>query len=315
MRTSRDNQPRDNRPEENRKRTLDRVISKFGLGSRTEARSWIGAGRVTVNGKKIQSPDLWVDPDVDKVALDGRPITASEKQYLLLYKPKGYLTTYKDPEGRPTIYDLLGGVKEFVFPVGRLDQDTTGLLMLTNDGGFGDYITSPESKVPKTYLVKSSQLLSEDQLEQLRRGVTLSDGPTAPAVVKRIRDSQKYTFFEITITEGRNRQVRRMVEALGAKVLKLVRVRIGTLEIAGLEIGKYRPLTAEEIRTLRKPSRGSGHSDRRADRRGDQEEDQQRDRQQDADPRAKVRREAERPRRSGSSERGANETRRRGRND
>jgi pseudouridine synthase len=246
------------KPEDNRKRTLDRVLSKAGLGSRTEARSWIGAGRVTVNGKKIQSPDLWVDPDTDKVTLDGRPITATEKQYLLLYKPKGYLTTYKDPDGRPTIYDLLGGVKEFVFPVGRLDQDTTGLLILTNDGGFGDYVTSPESKVPKTYLVKASLLLSEAQLDQLRQGITLSDGPTLPADVKRIRDSQKYSFFEITITEGRNRQVRRMVEALGAKVLKLVRVRIGPIEIAGLEIGTHRLLTGAEVSMLRKPARPSG---------------------------------------------------------
>jgi 23S rRNA pseudouridine2605 synthase len=244
-------------PQDNQKRTLDRVISKFGLGSRTEARSWIGAGRIMVNGKKIQTPDFWVDPETDKVTLDGRPITASQKHFLLLYKPKGYLTTYKDPEGRPTIYDLLGGVKDFVFPVGRLDQDTTGLLLLTNDGSFADHITSPESKVPKTYLVKSSQLLQESQLDQLRQGVTLSDGPTAPALVRRVRDSQKYTFFEITITEGRNRQVRRMVEALEAKVLKLVRVRIGPIEIAGLEIGKYRALTELEIRTLRTPSKRS----------------------------------------------------------
>ena len=142
-------------------------------------------------------------------------------------------------------------MKDFVFPVGRLDQDTTGLLILTNDSAFGDHITSPESKVPKTYLVKASMLLSDDQLEQLHQGLTLSDGPTRPAIVKRIRDSAKYTFFEITITEGRNRQVRRMVEALGAKVLKLVRTGIGDIEIGGLEIGKYRELTDEEIVALR----------------------------------------------------------------
>jgi len=284
-------------PEDNQKRTLDRILSKAGVGSRTEARSWIGAGRVMVNGKKIQTPDLWVDPDADRVTLDGRPITANEKQYLLLYKPKGCLTTYKDPEGRATIYDLLADVKDFLFPVGRLDQDTTGLLILTNDGKFGDHITSPESKVPKTYLVKSSQLLSEEQLDRLRKGIELSDGVTAPALVKRIRDSQKYTFFEITITEGRNRQVRRMVEALGAKVLKLVRVRIGTIEIAGLEIGKYRTLTADEIRTLRKPLRGGGGPDRPAAAQRD----------------SGNRREKGRPRQSGSSARGANETRRRGR--
>ena len=233
------------------------MISKAGLGSRTEARSWIGAGRVMVNGKKIQSPDLWIDPERDHVTVDGRRLTAREKIYLLLYKPKGYLTTYKDPEGRPTVYDLLedrtgSNERQWIFPVGRLDQDTTGLLVLTNDTEFGDYITSPASKVPKTYLVKASTLLNDDQLDQLRRGVSLSDGMTAPAIVERIRDSARYTFLEITITEGRNRQVRRMVEALGAKVLKLVRTCIGPIRIGALEIGKHRMLTAQEVRLLAK---------------------------------------------------------------
>jgi pseudouridine synthase len=289
-------------PKDNQKRTLDRVLSKFGVGSRTEARSWIGAGRVTVNGKKVQTPDVWIDPESDRVELDGHPLTARQKRYLLLYKPKGYLTTYKDPEGRPTVYDLLNGVKDFVFPVGRLDQDTTGLLILTNDSAFGDHITSPESKVPKTYLVKASTLLSDAQLEQLRQGLALSDGPTRPAIVKRVRDGAKYTFFEITITEGRNRQVRRMVEALGAKVLKLVRTGIGGIEIGGLEIGKYRELTEEEIVALRgtrsiksrpitRPSR-AGHPADPLERRADQA-----------------------PRRSGKSARWAGGTRRRSHND
>ena len=138
---------------------------------------------------------------------------------------------------------------------GRLDQDTSGLLILTNDGEFSDYITNPESHVPKTYLVKSSKLLSDDQLQQLRQGVTLSDGPTRPAEVTRIRDSEKYTFLEITITEGRNRQVRRMIEALDATVLKLVRVKIGPIEIGKLEIGKTRNLGAEELLQLRPKKR------------------------------------------------------------
>lgn len=261
-------------PKDNQKRTLDRVLSKFGVGSRTEARSWIGAGRVTVNGQKVQTPDFWVDPEHDRIALDGHALTARQKQYLLLYKPKGYLTTYKDPEGRPTVYDLLGSVKDFVFPVGRLDQDTTGLLILTNDSTFGDHITSPESKVPKTYLVKASTLLDEEQLDHLRHGITLADGPTRPAIVERIRDGAKYTFFEITITEGRNRQVRRMVEALGAKVLKLVRTGIGGIEIGPLEIGKYRALAEEEVaalsgmRAVKKSSRSlrPGGRDREAER-------------------------------------------------
>jgi 23S rRNA pseudouridine2605 synthase len=239
-------------------KTLDRVLSKAGLGSRTQARSWITAGRVAVNGKPIPTPDFWVDLNRDRIAFDGHPLSVARKQYLILYKPKGYLTTYKDPEGRPTVYDLVPDVKDWIFPVGRLDQDTTGLLILTNDAAFGEYITSPRSKVPKTYLVKTSTRLSDEQLDRLRQGVKLADGPTRPAVVDHIRDSGRHTFFEITITEGRNRQVRRMVEALGARVLKLVRTRIGPIKIGKLEIGSYRELTAEEVQRLISPSKRAG---------------------------------------------------------
>ena len=237
-------------PTPGRKKTLDRVLSQAGIASRKEARQWIGAGRVAVDGKKIQTPDTWVDPEHQRVTLDGKPLRAAKKVYLLLYKPKGYVTTYKDPDGRPTVYDLLKDVPEKVFSAGRLDLDTTGLLIFTNDGEFADRLTSPESHVPKTYLVKASMLLREDQLDQLRRGVVLADGPTRPAAVTRLRDSGRYTFFEITITEGRNRQVRRMVETLGAKVLKLVRTGIGAIRIEDLQIGKYRALSDGEVRRL-----------------------------------------------------------------
>jgi 23S rRNA pseudouridine2605 synthase len=233
-----------------RKKTLDRVLSQAGVGSRTEARRWIAAGRVAVDGKKVQTPDAWVDPERQIVTFDGRPMRAASKVYLLLYKPKGYLATYRDPEGRPTIYDLLTDVKEKVSYAGRLDLDTSGLLILTNDTAFSEYITNPESHVPKTYLVKASTLLIDQQLDQLRHGVELSDGKTRPAEVVRVRDSARYTFIEITITEGRNRQVRRMVEAVGAKVLKLVRVKIGNISISDLQIGKYRPMTDREIRGI-----------------------------------------------------------------
>ena len=232
-------------------KTLDRAISKAGLGSRTEARSWIGAGRVAVNGKVVQTPDKWVDLDRDKITLDGKPLEARKKIYLLLYKPKGYLTTYKDPEGRPTVYDLLPDVGQFVFPVGRLDQDTTGLLILTNDAALAEQITNPDCKVPKTYLVKTSSHLSEQAIQQLRDGIELNDGPTRPAQVEHLRDTASATFLDITVTEGRNRQVRRMIEAAGSKVRKLVRTRIGPIGIEKLEIGKYRELTHAEINLLR----------------------------------------------------------------
>lgn len=232
-------------------KTLERVLSKAGVGSRVDARRWIHAGRVKVNGDVVRNPDHWIDLQRDRVAFDGRPLQARDRIYVLLYKPTGYLTTYRDPQGRPTVYDLIADVGTFVSPVGRLDLDTSGLLLMTNDNQFAERVTNPESHVPKTYLVKASLLLSDAQLQQLRDGIELSDGPTRPARVTRVRDSAKYTHFEITLTEGRNRQVRRMVEALGAKVLKLVRVRIGPLRIGALPIGKWRALTTSEIATLR----------------------------------------------------------------
>ena len=234
-------------------KTLERVLSKAGLGSRTEARSWIGAGRVRVNGKAIQTPDHWVDMERDRVTLDGKPVRPSRKVYLLLYKPKGFITTYKDPEGRPTVYDLLRDVEQFVSPVGRLDLDTSGLLLLTNDTEFAERVTNPDHKVPKTYFVKASTRLSEAQIQQLRRGVELSDGPSQPSEVVRVRDSEKYSFIEITIREGRNRQVRRMLEAVESKVLKLVRIAIGNLRIDELQIGKWRELTPEDRKRIFKP--------------------------------------------------------------
>jgi 23S rRNA pseudouridine2605 synthase len=232
-------------------KTLERVISKAGLGSRLDARRWIGDGRVAVNGVAVRDPDRWIDLERDRVSIDNRPLEARARVYVLLYKPTGYLTTYRDPQGRPTVYDLIADAGTFLSPVGRLDLDTSGLLLLTNDNQFAERVTNPASHVPKTYLVKSSMRLSDAQLQQLRDGIRLSDGPTRPAVVTRIRDSARYTHFEITLTEGRNRQVRRMVEALGATVLKLVRVRIGTLAIGTLPIGQWRLLTRAEVAALR----------------------------------------------------------------
>jgi pseudouridine synthase len=232
-------------------KTLERVLSKAGVGSRIDARGWIRGGRVRVNGQVVRDPDQWIDMKRDRVRLDGKPLEARERVYLLLYKPTGYLTTYRDPRERPTVYDLITDLGTFVSPVGRLDLDTSGLLLMTNDNQLAERVTNPESHVPKTYLVKSSIKLTDEQLQHLRDGIELSDGPTRPARVRRVRDSEKYTHLEITLTEGRNRQVRRMIEALGATALKLVRVKIGSISIGTLQIGKWRALTPVEIRALR----------------------------------------------------------------
>ncbi|MGP8247324.1 MAG: pseudouridine synthase [Bryobacteraceae bacterium] len=231
-------------------KSLDRIFSKAGFASRSEARSWISGGRVRVNGKLIRNPDHWVDLERDRVTLDNRPLRPAARRYILLYKPKGYLTTYRDTEDRPTVYDLVADVGAWLAPVGRLDLDTSGLLLMTNDTGFADRIADPEKKVPKIYRVKAATLLSDGQLEQLRQGVPLSDGPTRPAAVRRLRDSGRHTHLELTITEGRNRQVRRMLEAVDSRVLKLVRIAIGPLRLGSLPIGKWRDLTAEEVRLL-----------------------------------------------------------------
>ena len=227
-------------------KTLERVISKAGLGSRTQARSWIHAGRVRVNGKIVENPDHWIDFDRDRVLFDDKPLQVRDRVYLLLNKPAGYITTFKDPERRPTVYDLITGVDTFVSPVGRLDLETSGLLILTNDTQFAERLTNPDHRISKTYLVRCESVLPDGALEQLRRGVSLNDGPTRPAEVRR----REGTEVEIAITEGRNRQVRRMIEAVGSKVADLRRVRIGSLGIGGLAEGSWRELNAAEIGAL-----------------------------------------------------------------
>ena len=200
-----------------------------------------------MNGRAVQTPDAWIDLERDRVEIDGKPLAAEERVYLLLHKPVGYLTTYRDPQGRPTVYDLLPDRDRYLFPVGRLDFDTSGLLILTNDAQFAERLTNPEYHVPKTYVVKASRVFSDEDLDRLRNGIELRDGPTRPAIVERLGKST----FSITITEGRNRQVRRMVEALDAKVEKLARTAIGPVQIGDLAAGALRALTADEVRSLR----------------------------------------------------------------
>jgi pseudouridine synthase len=237
--------------------TLDRVLSRLGLASRTAAREAILAGRLKVNGKVVRDPDLWVQPAHDSLQLDGQRLKPARKTYLLFYKPKGVITSHGDPTGRKTVYDYLGDIGKWVSPVGRLDKDTSGLLLLTNDTEFANHVTNPNSKVLKTYLVKTSGILSEETVTKLNAGVEMKRGDWAsPVSVRRVEDRGKYTWLEVVLAEGKNREVRRMIEAVGFKVLKLVRTGLGPLTLARLQIGKWRELTPSEVATLRKTSAG-----------------------------------------------------------
>ena len=237
--------------------TLDRVLSRFGLASRTSAREAIRAGRMKVNGRVVRDPDQWVEPERDAFHLDGQRLKPARKRYLLLYKPKGVITSHGDPGGRKTIYSLLGEESKWVAPVGRLDKDSSGLLLLTNDTAFADFATDPTAGVPKTYRVKTSGLLGEEILERLRAGVEMKRGDWArPLSVRRLEDRGKYTWLEVVLAEGKNREVRRMIEAVGFKVLKLVRTGIGPLRLEGLEIGKWRALKPAEVAGVRRSGRG-----------------------------------------------------------
>jgi pseudouridine synthase len=227
--------------------TLDRVLSRFGLASRTVARDAILAGRVKVNGRVIRDPDKWTEPGSDVVHLDGERLKQVRKVYLLFYKPKGVITSHGDPDGRKTVYDCLGPKVPWVAPVGRLDKDTSGLLLLTNDTDFANYVTSPDSQVQKTYLVKANMLVSDEVLARLAQGIELKRGDWAsPQSVRRVEDRGKYSWLEIVLTEGKNREVRRLLEAVGLKVLKLVRTRIGPCTLEDLQVGHWRDLRPSE---------------------------------------------------------------------
>jgi 23S rRNA pseudouridine2605 synthase len=232
--------------------TLDRVLSRFGMASRTSAREAIVSGRIKVNGRVVKNPDQWVNPKEDAIHLDGERIRKVRKQYILFYKPKGIITSHGDPQGRKTVYDCLGKEVGWLSPVGRLDKDTSGLLLLTNDTDFADHVTSPASLVEKTYILKANMLVSDELIETLAQGLELTRGDWArPKSVRRLEDRGKYSWLEIILTEGKNREVRRLLEAVGLKVLKLVRTRIGPCTLEGLQIGKWRDLADSEIRALR----------------------------------------------------------------
>jgi len=243
--------------------TLDRVLSKAGIASRTTTRQWIEAGRVKVNGRVVRNPDFWVEQK-DTVHFDGVRLRSEKKIYIALNKPTGVVTSFGDNKSRSTVYDYLEDLGRWVFPVGRLDMDTSGLLIFTNDTEFGEALLQPNAAIPKMYYVKVSGAVTLDQYFDLAYGLDIGRGETSGrAHVREVRSSDKYTWFELTISEGKNRQVRRMCEAIDHPVLKLVRVRIGDLELGDLPVGRYRTLTADDLRKLRQiPSRDPSRAKR-----------------------------------------------------
>ena len=238
---------------------LQKIIARMGLASRRGAEEIISEGRVTVNGKAATT-GMKADPSRDHIKVDGKLLVRPEpKVYLMLNKPRGVVTSLLDPEGRPTVKDFLRGVKYRVFPVGRLDYDSEGLILLTNDGDFSNKLLHPSNKIPKTYAVKIKGMITEEKMKKLRLGVRLEDGKTGPARVRFLRESETNSWLEISITEGRKRQIRRMVEAVGHPAIKLRRISINGLKLGGLKIGAIRALTDKELQLLRQEA-GTGKS-------------------------------------------------------
>jgi len=230
---------------------LQKLISQAGITSRRAAEELILAGRVTVNGVVVTELGSKADPAVDTITVDGKPVKpVTSHLYILLNKPAGFMTTLDDPEGRQLVTDLLPEVKERVYPVGRLDYNTEGLLLLTNDGDWANKLMHPRHEIEKEYHVRVRGKAHQSQIDQLQKGVMLDDRPTAPATVRLIKDGEQNDWLSIIIHEGRNRQIRRMCEAVSLSVVRLKRIRYGTLELGPLKSGQYRNLTEREVRDL-----------------------------------------------------------------
>ena len=230
---------------------LQKYLASCGVASRRMSEEIIKSGRVAVNGQIVTEMGVKIKIGTDKVTVDGKDITPEEEHvYLMLNKPEGYVTTAHDPQGRPTVLDLVAEVPQRVFPIGRLDVDTEGLLFLTNDGELAYRLTHPKFAVTKVYHALVTGKPSEDKLDRMRNGLKLEDRMTKPCTVKVIRRYNHKTMLEITISEGRNRQVRRMCQAIGNPIIELERVKIENIELSQVKRGQYRKLTLEELAPL-----------------------------------------------------------------
>jgi len=231
---------------------LQKILAQAGVASRRAAERVIREGRVTVNGQVADQLGVQADPDTDEIRVDDRPLRLEQPVYYLLNKPAGFLTTLKDPFGRPTITAFLKGIEDRVFPVGRLDADTEGLLLLTNDGDLSARLMHPRYHVPKTYRAKVSGRPSPETLDRLSGGViVLGDRPVNPAEVTMEKTDRDGAWLRLTLTEGRHRQVKRMCSAVGHPVKKLKRVRFGPLRLGSLPSGAIRALTSGEVAALK----------------------------------------------------------------
>jgi 23S rRNA pseudouridine2605 synthase len=246
---------------------LQKILAHAGIASRRAAERLMAEGRVTVNGKPVREMGTKADPARDDIRVDGRRVKAPERpRYILLYKPPGYVTTRSDPQRRRTVMDLIDGVREYVYPVGRLDYDTEGLLLLTNDGELAAMLTHPRHEVERTYEAHVAGVPDEDAVDRLRRGIPLDGRRTQPAdvLVLNKRPNDREGILLITIREGRNRQVRRMLEAVGHPVRKLRRTKIGPLSDRHLRPGEWRDLSAKEVAALQQAHATPGPARKRS---------------------------------------------------
>jgi len=231
---------------------LQKVLARAGVASRRAAEELIKAGRVRVDGHVVTELGTKVDPRSRNIEVDGRRIVREAPVYIALHKPRGVVSTMSDPEGRPSVRELLKDVPARVYPVGRLDFNTSGVLVATNDGDFAEGLLHPRKTVPKTYVVKLQGIMRDEDVDQWRHGIDLEDGKTAPARVRLLRHEGDKTWLELTITEGRNQQVRRMGDATHFRVMRLARTSFAGITSEGLAPGRWRYLTADELTALKK---------------------------------------------------------------
>jgi 23S rRNA pseudouridine2605 synthase len=227
-----------------------RALSKLGYCSRSQAAELVRSGRVSVNGRRVTAPESPVRDESDRIAVDGSPVQPHKRIYLAMNKPRGVVTTASDEKSRRTVYDLLPAAQSWVGPVGRLDKASEGLLLLTNDSQWAARITDPESHVEKTYHVQIDRVPAEELLSQLARGIKVGNDYLCVRSVRVLRSGQKHAWLEIKLDEGKNRHIRRLMEAYGIEVLRLVRVAIATLQLGELKKGQVRSLSVREKQAL-----------------------------------------------------------------